>query len=85
MDVAPTLKAYADCQAQAILTRSRAGSVLDKPTASARHGAIQVPTLTSWQACQRHQGYAMIKLTIKLSISYKQVRSLLFLLMLLGS
>ena len=27
----------------------------------------------------------MIKLTIKLSLSYKQVRSLLFLLMLLGS
>lgn len=44
-----------------------------------------MPTLTSWQACQRNQGNAMIKMTIQLSISYKQVRSILFLLMLLGS
>lgn len=44
-----------------------------------------MPTFNSRRARRRNQGNAMITMTIKLSISYKQVRSLLALLMLLFS
>lgn len=61
------------------------GAILGMRTATARQGGIQVPTLNCWQACQRNQGIAMIKLTLTLSLSYKQLRSILMLLMLLFS
>ena len=50
--------------------------------ASARQGAIQMPTLTCWQACQHFQRFTpMIKLTFKLQLSYKQLAQLIVLVL----
>lgn len=61
-------------------------AIRGKPRASARHGAIQMPTFNSWLASQHKLGFAMFELTIKLKLSYQQaIQIIVFLLTLYPS